>query len=204
MKKKVCIIFTVILCVICATAYYFGTEKKNCSEPNNKINKFVRVEQYDRNVYKYDFYNVKGEKIYEEKNLHSEPIIKQLNTGIIKIIIPAGAGVNQVRYYDYKTEKISDIFNTPWDERENKIIRFEKNRAIIQNMFEKKTYQEIKLDIKDVVDPNLVVKEAKFIENNKVKIVYTSQDKNEEKTRIVKIRVKADGESSITSGLLDS
>ena len=65
MKKKVCIIFTVILCVICATAYYFGTEKKNCSEPNNKINKFVRVEQYDRNVYKYDFYNVKGEKIYD-------------------------------------------------------------------------------------------------------------------------------------------
>ena len=112
--------------------------------------------------------------------------------------------MNQVRYYDYKTEKISDIFNTPWDERENKIIRFEKNRAIIQNMFEKKTYQEIKLDIKDVVDPNLVVKEAKFIENNKVKIVYTSQDKNEEKTRIVKIRVKADGENSITSGLLDS
>ena len=192
MKKKIGLTaLTVIVCVVCVIAYNFGTANKSTKDvEKNEFDKYAKVQKYDKDkkLYQYPLYNLKGDKIYEEKNLSGEPIVKQLKSGIIKVIIPAGTGVSQTRYYDYKTEKISEIYNTPWDESENKLIRFENNKAIVQNMFDTKLYQEIKLDMKNVADPNSAVKEAGFVENNKVKIVYTSSDNDKEKTQTIEIK----------------
>lgn len=202
MKKKIGLTaLAVIVCIVCVLAYNFGTSNKSTKDvAKNKIDRYVKVQKYnkDKKLYQYTLYNLKGEKVYEEKNLSSEPSVKQLKSGIIKVIIPAGTGVSQTRYYDYKTEKISEIFNTPWDERENKLIRFENNKAIVQNMFDEKLYQEIKLDMKNVADPNSAVKEAGFVENNKVKIVYTSSDNDEEKTKTIEIKNNSETESNST------
>ena len=114
MKKKIGLTaLAVVVCIVCVIAYNFGTANKSTKDvEKNEFDKYAKVQKYDKDkkLYQYTLYNLKGEKVYEEKKLSGEPIVKQLKSGIIKVIIPAGTGVSQTRYYDYKTEKISEIF----------------------------------------------------------------------------------------------
>lgn len=195
--KKALICFT---CIIVITIVVFGVkninrgkkvENNTTYEESNK-NKFVEVEMYKEKeeiLYKYTLFNSKGKNVYEETALYREPHIERLENEIIKIGISAGSSVYQVRYFEPMNGKVSEIYYTPWDESNNKLIRFENRKIIIQDMFDKSNYyQEEELNMQDTADPNSAIKSAEFLDANTVKVTYFSEDNNEKITKTIKLK----------------
>ncbi len=111
----------------------------------------------------------------------------KLDNDVVRVGVSAGSSVYQVRYFDTINSKISEIYYTPWDEYNNKLIRFENKKMIIQDMFDKSNYyKEVKLDMRDTADPNSAIKSAEFLDDNTVKVTYFSED-DEEITKKIKL-----------------
>ena len=128
-----------------------------------------------------------GKNVYEETGLYREPNVEQLDNEVVRVGVSAGSSVYQVRYFDTINSKISEIYYTPWDEYNNKLIRFENKKMIIQDMFDKSNYyKEVKLDMRDTAEPNSAIKSAEFLDDNTVKVTYFSED-DEEITKKIKL-----------------
>lgn len=193
--KKVLMCFICIVVVIIAA---YGAKNISSSKQvendttyeKGSEDKFVEVETYKENeevLYKYTLLNSEGKNVYEETGLYREPNVEQLDNEVVRVGVSAGSSVYQVRYFGTINSKISEIYYTPWDEYNNKLIRFENKKMIIQDMFDKSNYyKEVKLDMRDTADPNSAIKSAEFLDDNTVKVTYFSED-DEEITKKIKL-----------------
>lgn len=164
-----------------------GTNKTNIEKNNSKSsekqersvsNSNIEVESYngkDAVLYKYTIYNNQGKKVYEDDDLSKEPVIEELDNEIISIVTSAGTGLCMVQYYDKFNDRVSDIFTNPLDLKGEKVIFFNKNKLVVQNIFNKLNYyKEIKLNTTDTADPNNAIKSAEFIDDNQIRVIYFS------------------------------
>lgn len=164
-----------------------GTNKTNIEKNNSKSsekqersvsNSNIEVESYngkDTVLYKYTIYNNQGKKVYEDDDLSKEPVIEELDNEIISIVTSAGTGLCMVQYYDKFNDRVSDIFTNPLDLKGEKVIFFNKNKLVVQNIFNKLNYyKEIKLNTTDTADPNNAIKSAEFIDDNQIRVIYFS------------------------------
>lgn len=195
MKQNIKYGISMIILILIAGIIIFATIKKskiNMIQGENKIsteeingksdqedkvsNSKVEIESYngkDTFLYKYTIYNAQGEAVYSEKDLYREPIIKELGDDIISIGHSAGTGLFIVQYYDKLNDKFSEVFTNPLDLKNNKVIYFTKNNLVVQNIYKKsKYYKKIKLNATDTADPSNVIKSAKFIDDNTIRVTY--------------------------------
>ena len=145
----------------------------------------VQMETYEQDnqtQYRYALYDSNGKTVYREEGLYKEPVAEKLENEIVKIVTSAGAGVNQVRYFDSRQGRVSELYENPRDESGTKLIRFETDKLIIQDMFQKKSYREIALDMYGTADPNNAVKKAGFTDENTVQVTYLKGPDAEEVT----------------------
>jgi hypothetical protein len=151
-------------------------------------NSNIEIESYngkDAVLYKYTICNNQGKKIYEDDDLNKEPVIEELDDGIISIGTSAGTGLWMVKYYDKLNARVSDIFTNPLDLKGEKVIYFDKNKIVVQNVFNKSNYyKEIKLDTTDTADPNNAIKSAEFIDDDTIRVIYFSGTDYKEVTEI--------------------
>lgn len=151
-----------------------SAKKQECTVSNSNI----EVESYngkDTVLYKYTIYNNQEKKIYEEDDLNKEPVIEELDNGIISIVTSAGTGLCMVQYYDKLNARVSDIFTNPLDLKGEKVIYFDKNKLVVQDIFNKLNYyKEIQLNTTDTADPNNAIKSAEFIDDDKIRVIYFS------------------------------
>lgn len=194
-KHGICIIiFVLIVCIIIFISLERnkrdttqGANRTNVEETNSKSanrqectvsNSNIEVQSYyekDAVLYKYTIYNDQKKKIYEDEDLNKEPIIEELDNGIISIGNSAGTGLWLVKYYDKLNARVSDIFTNPLDLKGEKVIYFDKNKLVVQNIFNKSNYyKEIKLNTTDTADPNNAIKSAEFIDDDTIRVVYFS------------------------------
>lgn len=164
-----------------------GVDRTNIEETNSKSamrqeytvsNGNIEVESYNEKgavIYKYTIYNTQGKKIYENDGLNKEPVIEELDDEIISIGTSAGTGLYIVQYYDKLNARVSDVFTNPLDLKGKKVIYFDKNKLVVQNIFNKSNYyNEIKLNTTDMAVPNNAIKSAEFIDDDTIRVIYFS------------------------------
>ncbi len=151
---------------------------------NIAINSYI---EKGEKVYKYVVYSEKNKKIYEEKT-YKYPNIKRVNQHIYYVGISAGTSVYLVRYFDLLNERISDVFETPLDIMDNKIIIYngKKGEIIVQDIFDKsKYYEEIELKSSDAVFPIVF---ARFLSTDTIQVRYMTGNDYEEKTKTFRLK----------------
>lgn len=151
---------------------------------NIAINSYI---EKGEKVYKYVVYSEKNKKIYEEKT-YKYPNIKRVNQHIYYVGISAGTSVYLVRYFDLLNERISDVFETPLDIMDNKIIIYngKKGEIIVQDIFDKsKYYEEIELKSSDAVFPIVF---ARFLSTDTIQVRYMAGNDYEEKTKTFRLK----------------
>ena len=145
-KALICFICIVVVIIAAYGAKNISSGKQvenDTTYEKGSEDKFVEVETYKENeevLYKYTLLNSEGKNVYEETGLYREPNVEQLDNEVVRVGVSAGSSVYQVRYFDTINSKISEIYYTPWDEYNNKLIRFENKKMIIQDMFDKSNY----------------------------------------------------------------
>jgi len=153
-----------------------------------KENKFIKVEPCNSEeeiLYQYTLFDAEGNVTHIESDLNREPNIEELDNGIIKIAIGAGTAVNMVRYYDSINNKVSENFITPWDEYGTKLIRFEINKLIVQDMFDESAfYKEYDISLSPTAVAENMIESARFIDDNTVEVVYLTGEEQREVTEI--------------------
>ena len=130
-------------------------------------------------------YSKQGKLLYEEKNVSKYPNIKKIQTDKFSVGISAGASTYLVRYFDVLNEKVSDVFMTPLDIMDNKIIWFD-GKIVVQDIFDKsRYYKEIELKASDAAFPIVF---AQFLSADTIQIRYMTGYDYEEKTETFRLK----------------
>lgn len=189
MKKIVLLFLIIVICSSCGNnkkengKVQTQTFKKVITEGNIEVKCY---EEGNAQLYKYCVYNEEKKKIYEKDGLSSEPMTKHISSTISKVIVSAGTGVALVRYFDIKRSLVSEVFITPWDEYETKLIRFDSNNnVIVQDMFNRDECFDFALPLIKCADVNNAIISARFIASNEVEIQYYNEKGQEESKKIV-------------------
>lgn len=196
-KKRIIIIIGIILSVALIVALvltqYSGKNKELFVEKNTikgtendeTINehKYIKIKSYvekEQTLYQYRVYSKQGKLLYEEKNMSKYPDIKKIEKYKFSVGISAGTSTYVVRYFDVRNEQVSDIFITPLDLLNNKVIWYD-GKIIVQDIFDKsKYYEEIELKVSDAAFPIVF---ARFLSSDTIQVRYMAGNDYEEKTK---------------------
>lgn len=189
MSRFLVIFFVILLCGTWDTNDKVE-QKENITISSESLsqNKNVKVKCYKegkQKLYKYSVYDNKRKRFYHEEKIYKEPTVKRINKNMIQVGWGAGTGVYIARYFDVQNSRVSEVFITPRDEYNTKIIRFEYNKVVIQDMFDSNDYYEETLPLLDVADANTAIFSAKFINENELLIKYYNKDNKKETKKIV-------------------
>lgn len=171
------------------------TKSKRAKKQEYRVSNYnIEVESYnekDSVLYKYTIYNAQGKKLYEDKDLNKEPVIEELDDGIISIGHSAGIGLYMVQYYDKSDARVSEFFTTPLDLKNRKVIYLNKKNLVVQDIFNKSNYyKEIRLNMADTVEPYSAIKSAEFIDDDMIRVVYLTGTDYKEVTETFHLNYK--------------
>lgn len=201
-KKRILISFlSLILCVIAiftltnitnqGTKKAAGQNNQTGLEKNvidyGKHYKVYDVTQNDEAKYTYEIYNESGKIVKKEDVEKNCPKLKYLSEALLSIELNAGTNLCLTQYYDTKTDKFSEIFQTPFAIHDNKVVYMKDSETlIVRDAFDKLKYnKEFRLDFSSSAVPATLITKVKFIDDNELEVTYLSGEDYNEITEIL-------------------
>lgn len=132
------------------------------------------------------FYNKTGNQIKAVGPLTRLPEVVLVDATLLRFTYQAGTGIGTQWgfYYDFNSEKLSEVFQSIADQQEGKVAYFLKNMVVVQDIFEKQNYykefSEFMRPLSKVAEPFV---NAQFLDNNDdIEISYLSGNDYQETT----------------------
>ena len=205
MVKRNIYILNLFLCfILCVIAIFTITKftnkgKKKVVEKNNQTELGTKILSSEKNyklhdltrdgkpLYIYEIYNESGQIVKNEKVERSCPALKYLSDTLLSIEISAGTNLCLTQYYDIKADKFSEIFQTPLATQNNKVVYMKDSETlIVRDIFDESRYvKEFRLDFSTSAVPATLIKEAEFVNDDKLKITYLSGEDYNETTEML-------------------
>lgn len=146
---------------------------------------------YSNSMYYYYIFDDSYNTVKSDGPLSRKPHIQIINNHLIRFTSQAGTGIGTQWgfYYDIKKDVFSRVFNSIYDQTDEKVAYRNSNKIIIRDIFDKTNYyQEIssfKKPLANTVDP---ITNAKFSKDGKnIVITYFAGSDYEEITEIFDI-----------------
>ena len=129
---------------------------------------------YTSRTYHYYIYDSIGAIVEEGQVERMPPTITNISEDVLKICFHGGTYADLCKYYDIKHNIFSQEFWNPFIEHNGLIVYYDKNKLVIQDIFDKcKFYQEYVRDMSVTAPPDSI----EFFDNDqKLRIVYTTRD----------------------------
>ena len=141
---------------------------------------------YLNSMFYYYIFDESHDVVKSDGPLIKQPRISMVNKHLVKFTLQTGTGLGTQwgYYYDTQTDIISQVFNSIYDQLNDKVAYGGSKKVIIRDIFSNtKYYQEIinfKYPLSEMAEP---IKSVKFIDNaNKIEVSYfTGTDYQEAK-----------------------
>jgi hypothetical protein len=143
--------------------------------------------------YRYEIYNQKGKTVESITVWKAQPVIRYLdNSTILSIRTGVGTGTSQHRYYDFRRDIFSEVFES---------VKLEKNgtiafmiwddggiKLVIRDIFDESIfYREFEFDFSPVANSADALLQIDFLDENAVKILYLSGVDYEEAVAVLQL-----------------
>lgn len=135
---------------------------------------------YLNSMYEYYIYDKNHNIVKSEVSLNKKPHLTMVYKDIVKFTMQAGTGIGTQwgYFYDVTNNVFSPIYNSIYDQTNDKVAYGGLNKVIVSNIFDKEKYyreiEDFKEPLSKTVQP--IFNAEFFDDGNKLKVSYLSGD----------------------------
>lgn len=157
MKKLFCILFSILIIILCfcgcdtvkdeeqTTEYSDSVPVTKESETVESESCFTIIDNGDY-TYTYEIRDNKGSILLYESQCKNQPHIEMISDSLLRCMIQSGTGIltQHTFYVNVETGAISETFNSAFDEHDGRVAYFlylnSNHYMVVQDIFDKEAY----------------------------------------------------------------
>ncbi len=195
MKKKLFTVFLILIAFLffCFVIYFlFGILTKDKLKKHNVIEEtnYFKITQYDAMYYCY-IYNKNHGLVKKDGPFNKIPEIVLTEDELVRLTLQAGTGIETQwgYFYDINRNKISEIFQSIYDQSNQKVAYGGLDKVVVQDIFDRsKYYREFSSFTSPFSEVTMPILDVKFIKGGtSIEISYLTGANYEIVTEVIEL-----------------